>query len=61
MSDETTGVEDFDKQPAGSIEDKNPFNQLPDDRLLTPIPNLHLLDDQLPDNQPLMPIPDLHL
>ena len=60
VSNETTGAEDIDKQPAGSVEDENPFDQLPDNRSLTPIPDLHLRDHQLPDNHPVTPIPDLH-
>jgi len=60
LSNETTGAEDIDKQPAGSVEDENPFDQLPDNRSLTPIPDLHLRDHQLPDNRPVTPIPDLH-
>jgi hypothetical protein len=35
--DETTGAEDFDEQAGGSMEDENPFDQLPDHWPLTPV------------------------
>ena len=28
VSDETSGAEDIDKQPAGSVEDENPFDHI---------------------------------